>query len=135
MAKQTAFGFDEVPEVKGKTPEEEMREFWGEPISVYTRDQAIEDGYLVQTGEVETKEGKISVCFTSNLFSGGGYDRDPERRKGLVLLGIQKLKEKDRKDTDTMKLRVLVDSKDPEKRDIWCVLDGDGITFERPEDY
>jgi len=136
MALQQSFEFDKVPEVKkDKTPEEEFKEFWGEPISVYTRKQAIEDGFLVYVGDyVVGDDTKIGVCFTSNLFSGGGYE-DLERRKWLVNHGIQRLKEKDPQDSSSMRLRVLKDPSDPEERDIWVVLDGDGITFERPEDY
>lgn len=134
---QTSFEFDKIPEVKkDSTPEEKMEEFWGEPISIYSREQAIEDGIMAPVGEVATEKGKITVCFTSNLLAGGGYDTDSERRKWLVNHGLQKLKEKDQEDSETMRLRVLEDPKDPvERGKIYCILDGDGIVLMRPEDY
>jgi hypothetical protein len=47
----------------------------------------------------------------------------------LVERGIKLLKEPDPEDTDYMKLRVI------EKDFIWVILDGNGLTFMRPEDY
>ncbi|MBW2123726.1 MAG: hypothetical protein JRH07_18055 [Deltaproteobacteria bacterium] len=133
---QMRLGFDGIPEAKkDKTVEEEIEASWGASISVYTREQAIEDGVMVRVGEVAGVEGKIGICFTWNLLAGGGYDIDPERRKWLVNYGIRKLKEEDPEDSETMRLRVLEDPGDLEHGEIWCIHDGDGILFLRPEDY
>jgi len=89
----------------------------------YTQEQAIEDGILVKVGTC----GKLPVIFTSNLFH-DGYE-DKEKRIELVKKGLELLRQPDKEDTDYMKLRVI------EKRRIWVVLDGNGITFLKPEDY
>ena len=94
-----------------------------EVISRYTQEQAIEDGVLVKVGSA----GNLPVVFTSNLF----YDRyeDKENRVVLVERGLVSLQQIDKEDTDYMKLRVLEPGK------IWVILNGDGITFMKPEDY
>jgi hypothetical protein len=46
-----------------------MDDFWGEPISVYTRQQAIEDGVLVDVSEMAREAGfTIPVALTSGVF-------------------------------------------------------------------
>ncbi len=92
-------------------------------ISRYTQEQAIEDGILVKVGTY----GKLPVVFTTNLFY-DGYE-EKEKRIELVKKGLEMLKQPDKEDTDYMKLRVI------EKDKIWVILDGDGITFLKPEDY
>ena len=92
-------------------------------ISEYTQEQAIADGVLVDVGLI----GDEKVVFTGNLFA-DGYE-DTEKRKALVELGIQKIQEPDKEDSDYMQLRVL------EKDRIWLIRDGNGFTFMRPEDY
>jgi len=92
-------------------------------IYEYTQEQAIEDGILVKVGTC----GELPVVFTSNLFH-DGYE-EKEKRIELVKKGLALLRQPDKEDTDYMKLRVI------EKRRIWVVLDGNGITFLKPEDY
>ena len=94
-----------------------------EIISRYTQEQAIEDGILVKVGNC----GKLPVIFTTNLFY-DGYE-EQEKRIELVKKGLEMLKQPDKEDTNYMKLRVI------EKDKIWVILDGDGITFLKPEDY
>lgn len=94
-----------------------------EIISRYTQEQAIEDGILVKVGSC----GKLPVIFTTNLFY-DGYE-EQEKRIELVKKGLEMLKQPDKEDTNYMKLRVI------EKDKIWVILDGDGITFLKPEDY
>lgn len=94
-----------------------------EIIYSYTQEQAIEDGILVKVGAC----GKVPVIFTTNLFYDGYEDR--EKRVELVKKGLEMLKQPDKEDTDYMKLRVI------EKDKIWVILDGNGITFLKPEDY
>ena len=98
-------------------------------ISEYTMEQGIEDGILVEVGEVLEKDGiKIRVVFTRALFEEGGYE-NKARRIALVRKGIELLMDPDSEDTDYMKLRVI------EKGEIWVIHDGNGITFMKPEDY
>jgi hypothetical protein len=135
---QQSFEFDRIPEVEKKSMEEKLEKQFPdfEVISTYSREQAIEDGVLVYAGDlVLGDDAKIGVCFTSNLFAGGGYE-DLERRKWLVNHGVQRLKEKDPEDSPSMRLRVLEDPRDPERpKKIWVILNSEGITFLRPEDY
>ena len=83
-------------------------------ISRYTQEQAIEDGILVKVGTC----GKLRVVFTSNLFY-DGYE-EKEKRTELVKKGLEMLKQRDKEDTDYMKLRVI------KKDKIWVILDGNG---------
>ena len=102
-----------------KQPAEHNEEF----IHVYTRQQAIEDGVLVQVEPVDSK----NTVITSNLYS-DGYE-DEAKRETLLQKGQELLKIPDEEDTDTMLLRVI------EAEWIWVIEDGDGICFLRPEDY
>ena len=98
-------------------------------ISEYTMDQAIEDGILIEVGEVQREDGiKIKVVFTRTLFEEGGYE-EKIKRVALINRGMELLKNSDPEDTDYMKLRVI------EKDKIWVIHDGNGITFMKPEDY
>ena len=98
-------------------------------ISEYTMDQAIQDGILIEVGEVQRNDGTtISVVFTRTLFEEGGYE-DKTKRVALVTTGMELLKKTDPEDTDYMRLRVI------EKGKIWVIHDGNGITFMKPEDY
>ena len=47
-----------------------MHEFFGEPIHVYTRGEAIEDGTLVDVGETAREAGfAVPVALTSRLYA------------------------------------------------------------------
>ncbi len=98
-------------------------------ISEYSMDQGIEDGILVEVGEIQRKDGtKIRVVFTRTLFEEGGYE-DKTKRVDLVIRGMELLKKPDPEDTDYMRLRVI------EEGEVWVIHDGNGITFMKPEDY
>lgn len=94
-----------------------------EIISIYTQDQAIEDGVLVLVGRL----GEQRIVFTSNLFY-DGYE-DKERRIALLKKGLELLKEDDPEDAPYMRLRVI------EKDKIWVIWNAEGFTFMKPEDY
>ena len=94
-----------------------------ELVHVYTQEQAIEDGVLAHVGYC----GNQKVIFTSNLFAEGYEDED--KRRALVMRGLEMLKEPDPEDTDYMKLRVI------EKGSIWVIWNAEGFTFMKPEDY
>lgn len=96
---------------------------FGEVISVYTQEQAIEDGVLIHTGNC----GRHKVIFTSNLFYDGFGDL--RKRTALVKKGLEMLKKDDPEDTSYMRLRVI------EKNEIWVIWNAEGITFMKPEDY
>jgi len=105
--------------------DENKEDLFGNVISTYTQEQAIEDGILVPVGQLTSGQ---RVVFTRNLFESGGYE-DTERRVQLVEEGLSLLRKPDPEDTDYMKLRVI------EKDRIWIIVDGNGLTFMRPEDY
>lgn len=94
-----------------------------EIISVYTQEQAIEDGILIPVGFC----GKQKVIFTSNLFADGYEDAD--KRVALVRKGLEMLRGDDPEDTKYMRLRVI------EKDRIWVIWNAEGFTFMKPEDY
>ena len=97
---------------------------FGEVISSYTQDQAIEDGILVFVGYA----GRERVVFTRTLFS-EGYEEEM-RRQTLVEKGIALLRKDEPEDSPTMRLRVI------EKDKKWVIWNsGEGITFLKPEDY
>ena len=97
---------------------------FGEVISTYTQDEAIEDGVLVHVGEI----GKQRVVFTRVLFD-QGYE-DESKRKALIEKGLELLCQQDPEDSPDMRLRVI------EKGMIWVIWNvGEGFTFLRPEDY
>lgn len=93
-------------------------------ISKYTQNDAIEDGMLVEVGITDKN---IRIVFTSNLFN-DGYE-DFVKRNALIKKGLKLLAKADKEDTNYMRLRVVVKDK------IWVVLNGEGITFMKPEDY
>lgn len=99
-----------------------ITEIYGEPISVYTTQQAIKDGLLIKTGYLQPDN--IPVLFTSNLF----YDVK-NTYKIIINKGLELLKQPNKEDTEYMKLRVI------EKNKIWVIADLQGITFMKPEDY
>lgn len=97
---------------------------FGEVISTYTQDEAIEDGVLVRVGEI----GKQRVVFTRVLFD-QGYE-DEAKRKALIAKGLELLCQQDPEDSPDMRLRVIEEGK------IWVIWNvGEGFTFLRPEDY
>ena len=95
-----------------------------EVIFAYTQAQAIEDGVLIVVGYC----GKEKVVFTRALFY-DGYE-DVQRRRELVMKGLELLKLPDAEDSEYMKLRVI------EKDKLWVIWSaGEGLVFMKPEDY
>ncbi len=104
--------------------DEKKHPIFGEVISAYTQDQAIEDGVLVHVDEI----GKQRVVFTRCLFD-QGYEAEV-KRKTLVEKGMELLCRQDPEDSPDMRLRVI------EKGKIWVIWNvGEGFTFLTPEDY
>jgi len=103
---------------------ENEHSIFGEVISTYTQDEAIEDGVLVHVGEI----GKQRVVFSRNLFD-QGYE-DEIKRQALIEKGLELLCRQDPEDSPDMRLRVI------EKNKIWVIWNiGEGFTFLTPEDY
>jgi hypothetical protein len=103
-----------------------MDDLFGEPIHVYTREQAIADGVLAHVGNANVNSGDepISICFTVGLM--GSYE-DAILIQELVKKGLGLLSNPDPAD-DYQRFRVI-------DAETWVIWDGEGITFLRPEDY
>ncbi len=108
-------------------PEENLNDkdpVFGEVISTYAQEQAIEDGVLVLVGYA----GSEKVIFTRTLFEQGF--EGPIERLVLIKKGLELLGRKDAEDSPSMRLRII------EKNKIWVIWNqGEGITFLTPEDY
>lgn len=118
--------YDPIHSDSPATSSTSIEESFGEPIHVYTRQQAVQDGVLVPVGEAHLGEERISVCFTSALLE---EHPDVEECKTLIRQGFALLNTPDSEDDGYRKLRVVVADK------VWVIHDGDGVTFLRPQDY
>jgi len=110
-------------EDKKDDSEDLAEELFGQPIFVYTTEDAVEDGVLVPVGSV----GRDKVYFTSNLFS-EGYE-NLQKRTDAVNRGLELLRQPDREDTQYMKLRVI------ERDKMWVIAEPGKLTYMKPEDY
>jgi len=97
-------------------------EVYGEPISVYTLQNALDDGMLVKVGKLANLN--IPVVFTSNLFADV-----KDHYHEIISKGLELLNKKNEEDDDNYKLRVI------EKGLIWVIANSEGVTFMKPEDY
>ena len=99
-----------------------LEEVYGKPISVYTLQNALDDGILVKVGELSNL--KIPVVFTTNLFS----DVKDHYRE-IITRGLELLNKSDDEDSEYSRMRIL------EKDRIWVIANEEGVTFMKPEDY
>ena len=99
-----------------------LTEAYGEPISVYTQEQALEDGILVKVGKLANLE--IPVVFTSNLFNDV-----KECYREIIEKGLKLLNQEDSEDSEFSRMRIV------EKERIWVIANSEGVTFMKPEDY
>ncbi|MFA5127789.1 MAG: hypothetical protein WC457_02165 [Patescibacteria group bacterium] len=110
-----------------------------EIVHTYTREQAIEDGVLVETGTAIVPSVKgiaaVSVCITVNCYATAHLDDDGRRARVVELALAALFNKPDREDTPYMRLRVLKENLPAGCPTIWAILDGDGITVMLPEDY
>ena len=97
-----------------------------ELIHAYTRQDAISDGVLVPYTFTYNRR-KLDACFSVGLY--GKYKDYPKSLSWIVQRGMKLLQQHDPEDDGVRKLRVILADQ------IWVILDGDGITFLRPEDY
>ena len=77
-----------------------LTEVYGEPISVYTLQNALDDGILVKVGELSNL--KIPVVFTSNLFNDVKNHYNEIVKKGLEMLNT-----KDDEDCEHPRMRII----------------------------
>ena len=97
-------------------------EVYGEPISVYTLQNALDDGMLVKVGKLSNLN--IPVVFTSNLFADV-----KDHYHEIITRGLELLNQKNEEDDGNYKLRII------EKNKIWVIANSEGVTFMKPEDY
>ncbi|MDD3159980.1 MAG: hypothetical protein PHQ98_03365 [Candidatus ainarchaeum sp.] len=99
-----------------------LTEVYGEPISIYTLQNALDDGILIKVGKLTNSN--IPIIFTSNLFN-----EVKNNYKKIITQGLKLLNKKNKEDDDCYKLRVI------EKNRIWVISNNEGVTFMKPEDY
>lgn len=116
-------------------------ETFGEPISVYTRAQAIDDGALVDLSQWGREYGfRVPVCMTRALFNlvdidskgRSTYESTRGRAHDVLTLGSLALRGAlARKDTFA-EFTVKIGR---ENQTLYITADGDGVTVMLPEDY
>jgi len=105
-------------EKKEKTPDNSLEEVFGPPISVYTAEQAIEDGLFYDAGRLGDKK----VVLTTNLI----FSLEKEEIVSALVIGLEKIKAFSQPDLAVYTVngkKVYVDDS------------GLIITFMLPEDY
>jgi hypothetical protein len=112
------------------TQEKELETF-GPVISSYTQAQAVDDGCLVEIAKLPS--GK-KIVFSRALFCDlGGEDENPELGqtaiRHMIKKGVELLKIADPEDSPNYRLRVI------KPGEAWVIMDLNGLTFLRPDDY
>jgi hypothetical protein len=119
-------------------------DFWGPVISRYTREQAIEDGVLVDVTEwASADKGFIGgftcpVAVTSAVW--GLIDRKPMpalqdvrgRAHDVLFMASLALRAAMRQGEDAARFKVIVT---PGTHTLVAVVDGDGVTIGEPGDF
>lgn len=123
-----------------------MQDFWGQPISTYTAEQAIEDGVAVAVDAKLASEAgfKVPVRLAIGAYSevkvpeGMDHEQDYTGRlwdtlclvRGAFLAGDRQ---------DRMRTGIKVIFRNAPGRDdlvtLWAVIDGEGVCIMTPEDY
>ena len=85
-----------------------------------------QDGVLVLYAFTINRK-KYDACFSHGLYD--KYEKYPAALRWIAHEAIKLLSFPDPEDTEYRKLRVILDDQ------IWAILDGDGLTFLRPQDY
>lgn len=122
-----------------------MEDFYGPPISVYTAEQAVEDGVLVSVPAdlLPFAAVKAPVYITIGLWGDveyGGSD-DPDRnaevtRRNIInLLRAASLSFRAGDTTDMMRNDIKYVRSDGRTVTVWGAIDGDGVTLMYPSDY
>lgn len=127
----SGFMFDDYEDLPFKNGEEPQRdphdeELEWELINVYSREDAIKDGVLVPY-EFTYQRKKYTACFSCGLYD--KYEKYPSALKWIAQESMKRLAFPDPQDTSSRKLRVILEDQ------ILAILDSDGLTFLRPEDY
>jgi len=101
-------------------PSSDLDDFFGEPISVYSTDQAVEDGTLFDAGRL----GDRRIILTSNLLSS---IKESSVVASAIVQGIEKVKSFEHlPDTESIKIG---------QQKFFVSDNGESITIMLPEDY
>lgn len=108
---------------------------WGEPISVYTKAQAVEDGQQVAVPQdiLDMLDVRAQVYLTSNLYFGhivAGDDDAATHHNLWTLVRAASVAFRAGDTSDMMRTNIVIDGVT-----VWGVIDGDGVTLMLPEDY
>lgn len=109
-------------------------DFWGEPVSVYTREQAIADGVLVDVTPWAAEEGfVVPTVFTQALWSDVQQTGDGDvRGRAHDVLFLASFAARLRPGQDLVEFNCHLAG---DLRRLRAVVDGDGITIGYPEDF
>lgn len=109
-----------------------------EPVSVYTREQAIEDGVLVDVTELAQETGfKIPVAFTAALWATctDEHGEGPERVRDVLWLAFIRVRAALRKQEGDGPFPFQVAIEGTTHR-LWVVFHpAEGFTIGHPEDF
>jgi hypothetical protein len=115
-------------------PVTDLTAFWGEPIHTYSREEALEDGALVDVTEWARETGfRHPACFTRALWdaceaAGGDLRAWAHDVLWLGLLAVRRASaEEDRAEYPATIGRAALA--------VLVVLDGEGLTFGLPDDF
>lgn len=121
-----------------------MTEVWGEPVSVYSRAQAIEDGVLVDVTEwASAKNGFIGgftcpVAFTAAVWAlvevpaVKGFQDTRGRAHDVLWMGSLALRSALKRSEDRARFVVKIGNRNHRPM---IVIDSDGVTIGLPEDF
>lgn len=122
-----------------------VTEFFGEPISVYTRAQAIADGVLVDVTEWASAEKgfhggfRCPVAFTANLWA--AIDRKTAhqdtrgRAHDVLWMSSLALRGATKRGENQTGFKVLLQVARTKAQILRVVADGDGVTIGFPADF
>lgn len=123
----------------------EMSELFGEPISIYTRAQAIEDGFLVNMTEwASATTGFIGgftcpVAVTSNLWAAIERKTTNQDTRGrahdVLFMSSLALRAALAQGREERNFEVFLRIGRKSKQILHVVTDGDGVTIGFPEDF
>ena len=116
---------------------EEMTEIFGEPIYVYTAEQAVEDGALVR---VPAELSRAPIYLSRALFEKVEVPTGMEGTQDLMgrmadVVQMARLAFSGGDPQDMMRTNIRVILRGHGTVTVWGVIDGAGLTLMLPEDY
>ena len=107
---------------------------WGEPITVYSKAQAVEDGdqLAVPQNILDMLDVRAQVYLTANLYYGhiDAGDDAATHHNLWTLVRVASAAFRAGDTSDMMRTNIVIDGVT-----VWGIIDGDGCTLMLPEDY